>query len=162
MTLLKVLAIAAAMAIGGPAVAQGLVINLSGDQEVPSISTAGTGTVEIVPAGGGVFDYTLTYQDLEGGAELQAHIHFGQRSVIGGVAVFLCTNVGGPGGTPACPASPGMVNGSFDASDILAIPGQGLAANDLNALIAAGQAGLLYANVHTTSFPVGEIRGQLD
>lgn len=162
MTLLKVLAIAAAMAIGGPAVAQALLINLDGDQEVPSISTAGNGTLEIVPAGGGVFDYMLTYQDLEGGAELAAHIHFGQRSVNGGITVFLCTNVGGPGTPPACPASPGMVGGSFDASDILAIPAQGLAGGDLNALLAAGQAGLLYVNVHTTSFSGGEIRGQVN
>lgn len=162
MTLLKVFAITAAVAIGGPAVAQGPHFHLSGNQEVPSISTAGNGIIEFVSAGGGVVDYTLTYQDLEG-AVLQAHIHFAQRGVIGGIAVWLCTNLGnGPEGTPLCPDSPGVVNGSFDASDIQAIVAQGLPAGDLNALIAARNDGLLYANVHTDSFLVGEIRVQLD
>ena len=70
--------------------------------------------------------------------------------------------MGAPVTVPACTASPAVVVGSFDASDILAIPAQGLAAGDLNALIAAFNAGLLYANVHTTSFTGGEIRGQFD
>ena len=30
------------------------------------------------------------YQDLEGGASLFAHVHFGQRSVAGGISYFLC------------------------------------------------------------------------
>ncbi len=162
MTLLRVLAITAAVAIGGPAVADGLTVDLSGNQEVPAISTAGNGTLEVVPLGGGVFDYTLTYQDLEGLIE-QAHIHFGQSGVIGGIAVWLCTNLGnGPEGTPLCPDSPGEVLGSFDANDIQAIVAQGLAGGDLDALIAAFDDELLYANVHTDSFPVGEIRGQVD
>ena len=88
MTLLRVLAIAAAVAIAGPAVAKktnvqsplttGPTFDLSGNQEVPSISTAGNGTLVLEDVGGGVVNYTLTYQDLEGTA-VQAHIHFGQR-----------------------------------------------------------------------------------
>ncbi len=159
MTLLKVLAIAAAMAIGGPAGAQVLLFNLNGDQEVPSISTAGTGTIELTP-GIGVVDYTLTYRDLEA-APLQAHIHFGQRSVNGGITVWLCSNIGSPTPVPACDAAPAVVVGSFDASDIQPNVAQGLAP-EFNALIAAFNAGLLYANVHTESFPGGEIRGQID
>ncbi len=112
-----------------------LLFSLDGDQEVPSISTAGTGTIELTP-GIGVVDYTLTYQDLEA-APLQAHIHFGQSSVDDGITVWLCSNVGAPVTVPACTASPAVVVGSFDASDILAIPAQGLAAGDLNALLAA-------------------------
>ena len=160
MTILRALALAAAVLVAGPAFAQGVIVSLDGDQEVPSISTAGNGTIEIVPAGGGVFDYTLTYQDLEA-APLQAHIHFGQRSVNGGITVWLCSNVGAPVAVPACPASPGVVNGDFSASDIQAIVAQGLAP-ELNALLAAFNAGLLYANAHTESFTGGEIRGQFD
>ena len=160
MTILRALAFAAAVLVAGPAFAQMVSAPLNGDQEVPSISTAGTGTIDIASAGGGVFDYTLTYQDLEA-APLQAHIHFGQSSVDGGITVWLCSNVGAPVTVPACTASPAVVVGSFDASDILAIVAQGLAA-ELNALLAAGNAGLLYANVHTESFPGGEIRGQID
>ncbi len=159
MTLLRALAVAAAVLVGGPAVAQVLLFDLNGDQEVPSISTAGTGTIELTP-GIGVVDYTLTYQDLEA-APLQAHIHFGQRSVNGGITVWLCSNIGAPVIVPACTAPPAVVVGSFDASDIQPIVAQGLAP-EFNALIAAFNAGLLYANVHTESFTGGEIRGQLD
>ena len=34
--------------------------------------------------------YAFTYEGLEGGKSLFAHVHFGQRSVNGGVSFFLC------------------------------------------------------------------------
>ncbi len=55
-----------------------------------------------------------------------------------------------------------MVNGGFDASDIQAIAAQGLPAGILNALSAAANDGVLYANVHTESFIGGEFRGLID
>src|SRR2546425_1636515 len=82
---------------------------LAGYQEVVGpgpISTVGTGTFE-ADLDGETLSYTLTYSGLEGGAVTQAHIHFGQRSVGGGVIAFLC----GGGSKPACPASPATVSG---------------------------------------------------
>jgi hypothetical protein len=44
---------------------------------------------------------------------------------------------------------------------VLAIPGQGLAAGDLQAVAAAMRNGAAYANVHSSLFPGDEVRGQI-
>jgi len=109
-----------------------------------------------------VIHYTLTYSGLSTPA-LQAHLHFGQPAVNGGIFVFLCSNLGnGPAGTPACPAGGGTVTGTITAADILTIvPDQGVNAGDLATALRIIEAGEAYANVHTTRFPAGEIRGQV-
>jgi hypothetical protein len=107
-------------------------------------------------------DYTLTYQDLEGDVR-QAHIHLGQRSVNGGISVWLCQtafNVDPTGLAPACPQS-GTVEGSFTAANVIGPAGQGIATGEFAELIRAMRAGVTYANVHSTKFPGGEIRGQI-
>ncbi|MCE3287308.1 MAG: hypothetical protein K0S64_914 [Gaiellaceae bacterium] len=101
-------------------------------------------------------DFTLTFADLEAPV-LFAHIHFGQRSVNGGVAAFLC----GGGGKPACPQS-GTVTGTIVPADVVGPTGQGIAAGEFGELVAAIRAGRTYANVHSTKFPAGEVRGQIN
>jgi len=130
---------------------------LGGYQEVPSISTTGSGELrlKINPAGTAI-EYTLTYSGLQGGAASAAHIHFAQAGVSGGVLAFLC---GAP--KPACPAAPATVTGTIVAADIQAIAAQGIAAGDLAAALRALRAGVTYANVHDAGFPAGEIRGQI-
>lgn len=93
----------------------------------------------------------------------QAHIHFGQRGVNGGIAVFLCPNLGnGPAGTQACPGpDAGSVSGTFTGADIVGPSAQGLAQDELAELLRAIDQGVTYANVHSTKFPGGEIRGQI-
>ena len=39
---------------------------------------------------------------------------------------------------------------------------QGIAAGELGELSRAMRAGVTYANVHTATYPAGEIRGQID
>ena len=39
---------------------------------------------------------------------------------------------------------------------------QGIAAGQWDKIVAAMRAGVAYANVHTTNFPQGEIRGQIN
>ena len=128
---------------------------LEGFQEVPSISTKAHGQIK-VKVNGSSIKYELRYRDFDSGV-LFAHIHFAQEGVNGAVAAFLC----GGGGKPACPQGSGTVTGTITAGDVQAIAAQGLAANDIGALIRALKAGYTYANVHSQDFGTGEIRGQI-
>src|SRR3712207_2587267 len=75
---------------GDPAVAE----RLSGYQEDPLVlSTTGTGTFEASLDGKDGVRWRLSYSALEGDIT-QAHIHLGGRHQSGGIAVFLCTNLG--------------------------------------------------------------------
>jgi hypothetical protein len=129
---------------------------LGGYQEVPSISTTGSGELRLKVNSAGAIEYTLTYSGLQGGAASAAHIHFAQSGVIGGILAYLC---GAP--KPACPAAPATVTGTIVAADIQAIPAQGIVAGDMAAALRAIRAGVTYANVHTPTYSLGEIRGQL-
>ena len=139
---------------------------LTGYQEVVGpgpISTTGTGTFDAtLNSAGDTITYRLTYSDLDtfvaGGVVTQAHIHFGQRSVGGGVIAFLC----GGSTKPACPPSPATVTGTITAADIVGPTGQGIEAGSFAEAVRALQAGTVYANVHTTRWPAGEIRGQVN
>ena len=136
---------------------------LVGEQEVPAISTGASGGFKArVTNDGQSIQYELAYADLEGGNVLQAHIHIGQKSVNGGIAAFLCTNLGnGPVGTQPCPAPPAVITGTITAADVVGPNGQGVAPGQLDELIRALRGGFAYANVHTVSYPGGEIRSQL-
>lgn len=142
---------------------------LNGWNEVPSVSTTGAGTFEaMVSADGSRIDWSLSYSGLEGAVQ-QAHLHIGNVGVNGGITVFLCTNLGnGPAGTQPCPAPPTTVTGTILAADVSPdIPAtaggrtQGLGTGEMDELVAAIRAGAVYANVHSTMWPGGEIRVQL-
>jgi hypothetical protein len=136
--------------------------DLDGYQENPSISTTGQGTVDLrIDEEGQTIEFEVTYAGLEGTATA-SHIHFARERVNGPVVVFFC----GGGGKGPCPAE-GTVTGTIAASNIPdpAIPAPGsAAANGLNTfeeLVRAIRAGATYANVHSTKWPGGEIRGQI-
>jgi len=132
---------------------------LTGYEEVPSISTIASGEFRAqLSADGTTLSYELTYGNIQNAG--QAHIHLGQIGVAGGVSAFLC----GPAGAsdkPPCPATGGTVTGTIDAADVIGPTGQGISAGEFAELLAAMRAGFTYANVHTTMFPGGEIRGQI-
>jgi hypothetical protein len=131
---------------------------LNGQQETPAVHTKGSGKLTLTINADNTMAYTLTYSGLNNPA-LVAHVHFGQQNVAGGVVFFFC---GGP--KPACPpgtTTTATVTGTVAASDIMAPANQGLAAGDLAGTVQEIRAGLMYANVHTSSSPGGEIRGQL-
>jgi hypothetical protein len=89
-----------------------------------------------------------------------AHVHVGQPGVAGGVSFFFCG-----GAKPACPSSasgPVTITGTVLPADILGPTAQGFAAGDLNSIVKAIKAGFTYANMHTSAFTGGEIRGQLE
>jgi len=129
---------------------------LDGFQEVPTLSTTGTGEFRAkVNKDETEIDYELSYSDIEFGTVLFAHIHLGRPAVNGGVSAFLC----GGGGKPACPPTSGTVTGTIIAADVIGPAGQGIAAGELDELVRAMREGATYVNVHSTGFPGGEIRG---
>jgi hypothetical protein len=133
---------------------------LSGQGEVPAVSTKATGRFRaVIDENSQLITYTLTYEGLEGGNTLFAHIHLGERHTNGGVMVFLCG--GGTKPTP-CPNSGGEVTGSITPADVVAIATQQVPAGAFDEVLAALRTpGLAYVNVHTTASPGGEIRGQV-
>jgi hypothetical protein len=135
---------------------------LIGFQEVPALSTTAHGSFHaVVDTKANTITYRLTYDALEGGVQ-QSHVHFGQKSVNGGVSFFLCSNLGnGPAGTQACPAPPAEITGVITPELVIGPAGQGIEAGAFAEIAAAMRDGTAYANVHSTKWPGGEIRGQL-
>src|SRR5262249_58966494 len=90
-----------------------------------------------------------------------AHIHFGRSRVNGGVMVFF----GGGGGKPACPAATaGTATGTITAAGIVGPAAQGILpapAGQFADVVRAIRTGNAYANIHTATFPGGEIRGRV-
>ena len=138
-------------------------------QEVPAVSSVGSATFTAdLNSAGTAISWELSYRDLEGAVQ-QSHIHFGQRSVNGGISVFLCTNLGnGPVGTQPCPAPPATISGTITDADVspnipatAAARSQGINTGEFDELVRAIAAGKTYANLHTTTWPGGEIRAQL-
>ena len=144
---------------------QRLGTNLTGFEEAApaAISTVATGQFDAtINQAESAIDYVLSYADLEAPVT-QAHIHFGRRGTDGGISVFLCTNLGnGPAGTQPCPASPATVTGTITATDVIGPTAQGIGPGEFAELIRAIRSGSAYVNVHSTKFPAGEVRGQLD
>ncbi|HZN17267.1 MAG TPA: CHRD domain-containing protein [Micromonosporaceae bacterium] len=141
-----------------------LSVHLSGYQEDPLvISTTGRGEFRAnTDRSAQTIEYELSYADLEGSV-LQAHIHVGGRAQSGGISVFLCTNLGnGPAGTQPCPAAPATITGTITPANVIGPAGQGISAGQFDELINALRAGKTYVNVHTSLWPGGEIRAQLD
>ncbi|WP_263354386.1 CHRD domain-containing protein [Acidicapsa acidisoli] len=140
---------------------------LNSFQTSPSLFTNGKGTTQVrIDREAGSISYELSYSGLSSPVT-QAHIHFAQKGVNGNIIVYLCDNTGlAPSGTPACPDS-GTVTGKVTAVDVnppknpLPVTDQGIAPGDFAALIAAIEHNSGYINVHTTTYPAGEIRGQL-
>jgi hypothetical protein len=124
-----------------------------------SLSTNGTGSFRArLNHDGDQLTYELQYSGLEGGNVLFAHVHIGQMGTTGGVMFFLC----GGGGQPACPNSPATVTGTVTAANVIGPAGQGVAPGEFQEAIDAMRDGAAYANVHTTVYPSGEIRGQIN
>jgi hypothetical protein len=136
--------------------------NLDGFQEVPAILSDGKGTLELsLDRLAKTISFELTYSGLSAPVTV-AHIHFGRVHTPGAVMVFFCSNAATPpAGIPGCPTAPGMVSGVRTAGNVLAIAGQNVTAGDFDALTDALFSNSAYANIHTTNFPAGEIRGQI-
>ncbi|MGH9916361.1 MAG: CHRD domain-containing protein, partial [Pyrinomonadaceae bacterium] len=95
--------------------------HLNGFEEAPSVSTRASGQFRATISNDeSRISYELSYADMEAPLT-QAHIHIGQPAVVGGIMLFLCTNVGGPDGTQPCPPSPATITGTLTANDIVTL-----------------------------------------
>jgi hypothetical protein len=133
---------------------------LTGFEEVPPLLTAGQGEfTATINRSRTSMTFTLTYSGLSTDATA-AHIHFGQRRVNGGVMIFFCQNPPAAGRQP-CPLRSGTVQGTVTAADVVGPLTQGINPGNFENVIHAIQSGHTYANVHSTRWPAGEIRGQV-
>jgi hypothetical protein len=137
---------------------------LTSFQEVPALSSAGRGRFSArVDPDAQTITYELSFSGLSTPVT-QSHVHFGQKSVNGGIVIFLCSNLGnGPAGTQACPAGGGTISGTIRPANV-ANPTevQGIAPGEFDEILKAIRHGAAYVNVHTTKFTGGEIRGQIE
>jgi CHRD domain len=149
-----------AVAGGGSSVSE----ELTGYEETPlAVSTTGNGSFKAeISRSQEQISFRLRYAELEGNVT-QAHIHFGAVGQSGGISAFFCSNLGnGPEGTPPCPPAPATVSGTIEPEDVIGPAGQGIAAGEFDELVDAIRAGFTYANVHSSLYPAGEIRAQLE
>jgi hypothetical protein len=117
-----------------------ITVPMSGGQEVPPATTAATGGAAlIVDLATGGLSGQINFSNLSAGGITLAHIHQAAFGVNGPVIVDFA------GGF-----TPGQTTGSVIISGILTPP-------QIASLIAGG----LYLNIHSPSFPNGEIRGQI-
>jgi hypothetical protein len=127
-----IFAISAFGSFSSIATAADIKVTLAGDQEVPPVKSAGTGTGTIIIGA----DRSVTGSVMTTGiAGTVAHIHEAATGNNGPVIVPLTKN----GDTYAVPAGAKFTDAQF----------------------ASFQAGNLYVNVHTAANLGGEIRGQL-
>jgi hypothetical protein len=133
--------------------------NLNAASEGGGVTSSGTGSASFTLVGnvgytntGAVINYTGSFSGLTAPASM-AHIHVGAAGVNGGIAVALSN---------LTPAISGTFGGSIHAADVQAASGGGVtvAAGSLDDLLAAMRAGNTYTNIHTSTYPDGEIRGQ--
>ena len=131
---------------------------MRGLNEVPPTTSMAAGTLRAsLDENAQTITFTLDYQNLTA-APAVAHIHFGPTKVNGGVMVFFC----GGGGQAACPTTTsGTITGTITAAQVVGPAGQGVAAGDFADVVRAIRTGNSYANLHTATFPGGEIRGRV-
>ncbi len=129
----KTAGIAAGLMIAGIALADPVTVKLSGAQEVPPVTTSGSGSGTITVGDDGSVSGTVNTTGVPG---TMAHIHEGAPGKNGGVAVPLEKKGENGWAVPA---------------------GAKLSAAQMKAF----KEGNLYVNVHTEKNKGGEVRGQL-
>jgi len=147
--------------------------HLAGFREVPvPISTPARGEFKAQIINDDTIAYELTYSGLEGNVT-QGHIHFGQRFAAGGISLWLCqtdTNKDPTGLAPPCPQEAEgttTVTGNLTVANLIGPAAQGILeansdpAAEFAQILKAIRAGVTYANVHSSKFGAGEIRGQI-
>jgi hypothetical protein len=123
----------ALFALGTQALAADVKVDLSGDQEVPKVTTQAKGSGTITVGDDKSVKGSVTTSNISGTA---AHIHEAEAGKNGGVIIPLTKN--GDNGW-SVPAGAKLTDAQYESY----------------------KKGNLYVNVHTAANPGGEIRGQL-
>ncbi len=125
--------------------------DMTGAGESPARAASGTGAVGFRVDGQTVY-YSMEVEGLT--AITGAHIHSGGAGVNGPIRVALFPR---PGvnftTTPTAKVNGILVEGFFTAADVGGVT--------FDELLAQMRSGSAYANAHTSTFPGGEIRGQI-
>ena len=126
--------------------------DLSGAQEVPARPTAANGTAQIF-IDGDLISYAIEIDDID--SITAAHIHSGVPGVNGPIRLFLY---------PPLPPAAGETVPRISTSDkrILiesTVPSSNVTGVTYQELLNQMRNGGAYVNVHTTTFPGGEMRG---
>jgi hypothetical protein len=143
--------------------------NLTGTQEVPPNTSAAAGTATLnINEDRTQINFTLNVSTALSGDIREAHIHISPPGVNGPIVLDFCTtnrvtppaNVPTP---PTCPPPPFTLTGTLTEDNLRDITQniQGVGVNSFADAVTQILNGNSYANVHTTTFPGGEIRGQL-
>jgi hypothetical protein len=145
--------------VAGQAIAAPLAFRatLTGDQEVPPVETTTRGAGSF-RATAGLDQLRYELRVTNGTGVTQAHLHCAPAGVNGPVVAFLF----GPA-NPAIDVSGKLAAGTIENAQIMATEGEpcGATINNVASLYAAILEGRVYANVHTTDNPAGEVRSQL-
>lgn len=132
--------------------------HVTGAEETPPKDTPAQGqAIFRLSRDGSELHYTIIVANIQN--PIMSHIHLGPVGEAGPPVLWLY-----PSEPPLQPQLiPGQVEGVLGRGVATAANLVGpLAGQPLSALVDAIRAGNAYANVHTSQFPAGEIRGQID
>lgn len=144
-----------APALAAPPDKRNFTAHLSGDEEVPPADTDAQGqAIFRLSKDGSELSYKLITANIEN--VVQAHIHLAPAGANGSVVAWLYPS------SPPAELLPGRSDGVLAEGVITADDLVGpFAGGDLSDLLEAMRAENAYVNVHTSQFPGGEIRGQI-
>jgi len=130
--------------------------NLSGSNEVPPVTTAGSGIAifQLLPVGHQqIISYQLNLKNMNG--VTGAHVHSGKQGENGPVVAGLFNpSMNGP---PTGAINGQLKHGTLTSSDLTG----SLAGQQISALVNMIRSGGAYVNIHTTQNQNGEVRGQI-
>jgi serralysin len=138
-------------------------VTLTGDQETPPNASAANGTGMVTwDAAADTLTYDFTIKGLDFGQVTAMHFHSGDEGVAGPVVFGQLNPAQDTDDFKTIMNADGSwtVQGVWETTDPASTPITDFA--DVLSSAAAGSSVPLYWNVHTTMFPNGEIRGQLD
>jgi hypothetical protein len=126
------------------------VVALTGAAERPTARvTSATGVAVLQVIDENTLSFAVTASGLNGA--IAGHFHLGDDATAGGIMYGFYNN---PAGTD--------FNGTQVASGIITRTGGGFSGNfTFDSLLIRARAGTAYVNLHTKTYPGGEIRGQL-